>query len=174
MMNFPATRSRRIEVLRLDRNDTEQLELVAARMRATLVEVLGPEIGEPMYSLEWLRDRAASHVDGRCVGAIFIAKDSGAEGNIGHIILRQELDAEGPLGLVSTIYVLPAGRRHGVARQLVDAAHDWFRSRGLRRSATDTSNTNTPLIRLFNGLGYEIVFRSGEKNMVRLMKDPLR
>ena len=173
-MNFSGTRSKEIEVLRLDRNDTEQLDLIAVRMRATLVEVLGPETGESMYSLEWLRDRAASHLDGRCVGAIFIARGSGAEGNIGHIILREELDDEGPLGLVSTIYVLPAGRRHGVARQLVDAAHGWFQSRDLRRCATDTSNTNTPLIRLLNGLGYEIVFRSEEKNMVRLMKDPLR
>lgn len=54
---------------------------------------------------------------------------------------------------------------------LVDAAHDWFHSRDLHRLVTDTSETNLPLIRLFNGFGYEIIFPSEGKKMVRLMKD---
>ncbi|APV50849.1 hypothetical protein BWI17_14835 [Betaproteobacteria bacterium GR16-43] len=160
-----------IEVVRLREDASEHLDLVAARMRATLVEVLGRELGESLYSLEWLKDRAASHVDGRCTGAIFIAREGAEATNIGHVIVREEADDEGPLGLVSTIYVLPEGRRHGVARRLVDAAHHWFQSRDLHRSATDTSETNLPLINLLGGLGYEIVFRSDEKKMVRLMKD---
>jgi GNAT superfamily N-acetyltransferase len=159
-----------IEVVRLDENDTEQLSLIATHMRATLVEVLGQDMGESMYSFEWLKDRARSHVDGRCLGAIFIAQERIENGNAGHIIVRQELDDHGPFGLVSTIYVLPECRRHGVARRLVDAAHHWFQSRKLHRWATDTSETNFPLIRLFNCFGYKMVFHSNEQKMVRLMK----
>ena len=159
-----------IDVVRLDERAADELDLIAARMRATLVEVLGQEMGASLYSLEWLRDRAASHVDGRCPGAVFVAKRRAGGESLGHIIVRQELDGHGPFGLVSTIYVLPEVRRNGVAARLVDAAHGWFHSRGLDRCATDTSETNLPLIRLFEGLGYEVVFHSEEKKMVRLMK----
>lgn len=159
-----------MDVAQLDRHAADELDLVAARMRATLVEVLGRETGESLYSLEWLRDRAASHVDGRCPGAIFVAKPRGDGESVGHIIVREEADDDGPLGLVSTIYVLPGARRGGVAGRLLDAAHQWFQARGLDRTATDTSQTNLPLIRLFEGFGYAIVFRSEEKKMVRLMK----
>lgn len=162
-------RCRPFEVVRLELGNAKDLETIAVRMRATLIEVLGQETGGSLYSLDWLRDRAASHLDGRCIGAIFVARREATD-DLGHIIVRQEADEVGPFGLVSTIYVRPEARRACVAKRLVDAAHRWFERRGLQRSATDTSQTNVPLIRLFGHFGYEVVDRDMEQKMVRLVK----
>ena len=159
-----------MDVVLLDEHAAQELDLIAARMRATLVEVLGQQEGESLYSLEWLRDRAASHLDGTYPGAIFVARRRADAHSLGHVIVRQERDDDGALGLVSTIYVVPEARRSGVASSLLHAAHHWFDSRRLCRSATDTSQANLPLIRLFERFGYAVVFRSEEKKMVRLMK----
>ena len=57
-----------IEVVRLEEPLTDQLDLIASRMRATLIEVLGPEVGVALHSLDWLKDCATSHIDGRQPG----------------------------------------------------------------------------------------------------------
>jgi len=147
---------------------SDELSMVAERMRATLIEVLGQPQGASLYDIPWLLDRARSHVDGRLPGAIFIARQDGSGAHVGHIIVREEHDADGRYGLVSTIYVVPDHRHLGAATTLLAAAHGWFEARGLARTATDTSQTNVPLIRLYERHGYEIVFRSEEKKMVRL------
>ena len=36
--------------------DTVAIDLVAERMRATLIEVEGEDAGGAMYSMDWLRD----------------------------------------------------------------------------------------------------------------------
>lgn len=144
----------------------DEIALVAERMRATLVEVLGEAQGGSMYSLDWLRDRVAFHLDpARSDGALFLAERGGAV--VGHTMVRVEHDPE-PYGLFSTTWVCPEHRRAGVANALLDAGEAWFAIRGLPRFATDTSDANTPLLRLFSRRGYEIVHRAPEARMVRL------
>jgi len=150
-----------------------ELPLIASRMRNTLIDVLGEEVGESMYSLEWLYDRAVSHIDGRLLGAIYIARVGPENHNVGHIIVRQEEDEHGQFGLVTTSYVLPEMRRKGLASALLGAAHNWFLSRKLLRTATDTAENNRPLIELYGRHGYEVIFHSKEKQMVRLSRELL-
>jgi GNAT superfamily N-acetyltransferase len=151
----------------IDPDDAREIELVAARMRATLMEVLDPARGEAMYTMEWLVDRVRQHLDGRQVGEVFVAEDDGAI--VGHTIVRIEHDAErGTHGLFSTIYVVPAARRKSTARSLLERGEAWMREREMREAATWTATTNVPLHELFEGLGYAIVEESGE--MVRLWR----
>ncbi len=144
-----------------------EIALVAARMRDTLIEVLGEERGGAMYSMEWLDDRVRHHLDpARCEGAVFLA-EIGDE-IVGHTIVRVETDEDGStFGLFSTTYVLPAHRRASVASQLLDAGERWMVERDLAHAATYTSDTNTKLIRLYETRGYAIVLRTSEMVVLR-------
>jgi len=145
----------------LDPSDAAEVDLVTQRMRLTLVDVLGAERGEQMYSLDWLRRRLLSHVDGTHTGAVLVARDGAL---LGHTILRVEEE----IGWFSTTYVEPAARRRGVARALVRAGEAWLLRHPVRTLATNTGAHNTPLIRLFEGLGYSVTVAEGE--MVRLTR----
>ena len=151
----------------IDPQATNEIELVAARMRATLMEVLDPARGEAMYTMAWLVDRVRQRLDGRHVGEVFVAEDDGAI--VGHTIVRIEHDAaRGTHGLFSTIYVVPAARRKSTARALLERGEAWMREHEMREAATWTATTNVPLHELFERLGYTIVEESGE--MVRLWR----
>ncbi|CAN0477795.1 unnamed protein product, partial [Phaeothamnion confervicola] len=103
----------RIRELKID-----EIDIVAGRMRETLLEVLG----YCEYSLDWLRERVKFHLQ---VGAVFVVE---ADRILGHTIVREE-DGK---GLFSTTYVLPESRRLGVADALLDRGEEWMRSRGMR------------------------------------------
>lgn len=151
-------------------DDAREIARVAVRMRATLEEVLGSD-GRALYSSRWLVDRVHFHLDKeRSNGRIWIAvRESG--GTIGHVIARMEMDEpNGPLGLISTIYVAPSWRRLAVASRLLECAEDWLVGQGAWQMATDTSDTNKPLIRLFEGRGYSTTYRALEKKMLRLSR----
>ncbi len=133
------------------------------RMRATLVEVLGPERGEAMYTLEWLEARVRFHFDrDQCEGEVFGAYTVQND-LIGHAIVRKEAGESGePFGLFSTIYVLPERRRVGVAEALMRAGEAWMCERQLSVFRTYTDENNVPLIRLFESHRYTIVLRKDE------------
>ncbi len=154
----------------IDPRNDQEIDLVAERMRATLAEVLGEE-GYNMYTPEWLRNRVRWHLDEeQCIGRVLLAVNS--QGTImGHVIARVE-DAFAPesIGLVSTIYVCPALRRRGIAKALLDASEGWLTEQRVATLATDTSETNRPLIDLFMQRGYAVTFHSTEKRMVRLSR----
>jgi len=141
----------------IDRTSDAEFELVANRMRETLVEVLGAERGGGMYTMEWLIARARFHVDPTaCLGEILLAVD-GSDVVVGHTILRVESSEEGgKFGLFSTIYVLPDARRLGVASALIRAGLAWFSARGLTLFRTYTDEHNAPLIRLFESEGFAV------------------
>ena len=149
-----------------------EVDLVAGRMRDTLMEVVDHDRGSEMYTMDWLRARVRFHLDSAsCTGEVFLAEQQEAtreEGSIvGHTILR--IDKEDPtLGLFSTFFVHPHSRRDGVASALLDSGETWFRALGLRRFATNTAATNTKLHRLMERSGYDLVLREGE--MVRFEK----
>lgn len=132
---------------------------VASRMRSTLVEVLGEERGQSLYSLDWLRDRVLFHIES---GRVLLAEDEGEL--LGHCMLR----VEGELGLYATSYVRPESRRSGVAQALISAGEVWFKSQGVRHLATDTALGNTKLIRLFEARGFVVVHST--EQMLRLQK----
>lgn len=139
----------------------DEVELVAQRMRATLVEVVGARGGD-LYDMPWLRDRVRQHLDPG-FGAVWVA-DQGHDRVVGHSIVRDE----GATGLVSTTWVHPEHRRRGVADRLLDHGERWLMARGATTLATNTAHDNTPLIRLFARRGYAITTRADE--MVQLTR----
>lgn len=132
-----------------------EIELVAQRMRATLVEVEGPEVGVALCSMDWLRDRVRWHLDGASVTAkIFLAVRPDGD-IVGHTIVRHEVDQAGnAFGLFSTTYVIPAARRGGMADALLRTGEQWMREQALGSAATWTSSTNSKLISLYAKRGY--------------------
>jgi len=141
-----------MQIRPLNPAEPAELDWVVHGMRATLVEVEGEAQGAALYSMDWLRERARWHLE-HPERSVLLAQQVGGE-ILGHTILRREDDAAGALGLISTTYVAPAARRQGVAQGLLQAGEAWFRARGLPRSATWTSATNTPLIALYQRHGY--------------------
>ena len=138
-----------------------EIALVANRMRATLMEVLGNDRGEAMYTLEWLRERVRCHLDpSHCDGEVLLS--IGDSGDIhGHIILRVETSEDGlKYGLFSTIYVEPNARREGRALELIKAGEAWFQARSLPYASTNTDPMNLPLIRLYESVGYQVTSQS--------------
>lgn len=153
----------------IDPTSTEELHLVASRMRQTLVEVLGEEKGGSMYTMDWLITRAAYHVQNDvCASQIFLAVNDGNQ-ITGHTIVRIDHDEnQQAIGLFSTTYVIPQARKSGVAKLLIARGEDWMREQGMTRAATYTDEENTGLQRLFLGLGY--MQRPMENNFVELSK----
>ena len=160
-----------VELKPTDADAAAHVQLVAARMRQTLIEVLGPARGTAMYTLPWLIDRVEFHLDpARSTGAVLLALNARDAAVIGHTIVRVEAQDDCPrLGLFSTIYVIPEQRRAGVARALVAAGEVWLLARDVSALATNTSKDNAKLIRLFQGRGYQIAVRTEE--MVQLRRD---
>jgi hypothetical protein len=80
-----------------------EIALVAQRMRDTLVEVEGPEVGGSLYSMDWLRERVRWHLNPlEAVARVYLAIDADQQ-VIGHTIVRKEEDEErGTFGLFST------------------------------------------------------------------------
>jgi len=157
-----------LRVRPLDPAKEQEIELVAQRMRSTLIEVLGEQQGTALYTLEWLRERVRFHLDpAQSEASILLAQLD--EEIVGQSIVRRERDDEGrELGLMSTIYVVPEQRRAGVASALVDEVEAWMRARGLDRAATNTGKHNERLIRLMEARGYAITTRTSD--MVQLSR----
>lgn len=159
----------------IDANATDEIDLVAARMRATVVEVEGEENADRLHSREWIRERLLWHVTGTDVVAKVLVASISGHGIVGHTILQRETDTAGQaFGLFSTSYVAPEHRRQGIANALLEAGEAWFATLGLNAFATWTSSTNSKLIRLYERHGYRIT-ESGPNDvtgtqMVRLSK----
>jgi ribosomal protein S18 acetylase RimI-like enzyme len=152
-----------------------EIDLIASRMRLTLIEVLGEEAGTAMYSMDWLRDRVRFHLDPQRSTAAVLLAESDASEILGQSIVRiepaRQQGAEpraDEYGLMSTIYVVPEARRMGVAERLVEQVEAWIRERGLDRAATNTGKHNQKLICLFEKRGYEVTLRT--EDMVQLSR----
>lgn len=59
-----------------------------------------------------------------------------------------------PVGFVEGVYVVPAWRRQGIARQLFAAIGDWARARGCRELASDALIDNQISQRAHHALGF--------------------
>ena len=60
-----------------------------------------------------------------------------------------------PVGFVEGVYVVPAWRRKGVARQLYAAIGDWAKARGCRELASDALIDNETSQRAHKALGFK-------------------
>jgi aminoglycoside 6'-N-acetyltransferase I len=60
-----------------------------------------------------------------------------------------------PVGFVEGVYVVPALRRHGIARRLFAAIGDWAKARGCRELASDALLANEASQRAHRALGFE-------------------
>lgn len=60
-----------------------------------------------------------------------------------------------PVGFVEGVFVAPAWRRKGVARQLFAAIGDWAKARGCRELASDALLENEASQRAHRALGFE-------------------
>jgi GNAT superfamily N-acetyltransferase len=158
-----------IKIRQLDAASAEEIQLVAARMRQTLVEVLGEEKGGALYSMEWLLARVRYHLDPQQTTAIIYVAE-GAEGLIiGHAIARIEADGEHqPYGYFSTIFVEPLSRSKGVASALIACVESWLLDKQMPNVVYNTAANHERLIRLFERHGYRITHRANE--MVQLAK----
>ena len=145
----------------LDASSLDEVELVASRMRDTLVEVLGEERGGSMYTRDWLIARVRFHVD---AGVVLVFAE--AEGITGHAMAR----VEDGVGHFSTIYVVPSARRRGVAAELMRAIESWLASRGVPEMRYYTDDANTKLIALFEKSGWTLTERHSDSKMVKLSK----
>ena len=144
-----------LHIRAIDPHSMAEIDLVAQRMRATLIEVEGEETGTALYSMDCLRERVLWHLNADLVQAqVLLAVNS--QGDIlGHTIVRREFEEDGSAyGLVSTTFVVPDARRSGVAEALLLAGEEWMRALGLGSSATWTSGSNHKLIRLYEKHGY--------------------
>jgi ribosomal protein S18 acetylase RimI-like enzyme len=63
-------------------------------------------------------------------------------------------DLRGPCGYVHDIYVDEGARHRGAARQLMRAAIEWARSRGMSQIVLSTQSKNEPAQRLFERIGF--------------------
>ena len=152
----------------IDQSDIGDIELVAKKMKLTLMEVIDPEVGGQMYTDDWLIDRVVQHLDNRLRGKVLIAVQG--DNNIGHTILRLESKDNKQFGLFSTIYVDPEYRRNDVASLLIEKAEAWFLENNLNRFVTYTSKMNQKLIHLFEKHGYKVTDKFPEKNMIEISK----
>ena len=78
---------------------------------------------------------------------------------LGFIELRERSHGEGsetsPVGYIEALWVAADRRRRGVARQLVEAALDWCRERGLCDLCSDTQIDNVVSQAVHRRLGFE-------------------
>lgn len=160
-----------IQIRPLKSDSTDEIELIAMRMRETLIEVLGEEEGGSMYSMAWLKQRVLFHLDPKqSTGQVFLAKNS-KDQILGHTIVRIDKDDQGKsIGLFSTTFIAPEFRRQAVATRLLSQGEDWMRGQGMTEAVTYTSDSNTKLINLYVHHGYKIGNKYPEKKMIKLSR----
>jgi GNAT superfamily N-acetyltransferase len=94
-------------------------------------------------------------------GAFLLLEQDGAPVACGGL---RTLDASEGLGEVKRMYVVPAARRHGHARRLLDALEDEARAAGLARLWLDTNAQQPEALELYRACGYaEIADYNGSR-----------
>jgi ribosomal protein S18 acetylase RimI-like enzyme len=147
----------------------EEVDLVAGRMRQTLMDVLGEEKGGAMYSMEWLKERLLWHLDPKKTVAKLFLSLNRAQHITGHAIARIEQGGDGAaFGYFSTIFVESESRRQGIANALLLQVENWFIEKKMPKIIYNTAEGNSKLIDLFQEHGYAITAKESE--MVQLTK----
>lgn len=94
---------------------------------------------------------------------VFMAFDSGQRAlGFLEVSIRSHADGctPGHIGYLEGIFVEPDARRRGVARRLVEMAHEWARSEGCTELASDAAIDNHPSQAMHRALGFEEAARN--------------
>jgi GNAT superfamily N-acetyltransferase len=150
-------------------NSEEEILLVASRMQSTLVEVLGEVKGKSLYSMDWLTERVQWHIDLIPKAKILLLENE--TGNIlGHAIVRDEqVESGNRFAYFSTIYVVPASRGKGLAKDLMNAVEKWCEDQEINIVRYNTAIDHPVIIKLFKNNGYQVTHEENE--MVQLTKE---
>ena len=101
----------------------------------------------------WLRHALPGHV---YRGWMAVANDGAIAAGGGLIVIPWP---PGPMtmdprcGFVFNVYTEPAHRKHGLARRLMDAMHEWCRAEGIERVVLNASTFGKPL---YEAMGYVV------------------
>lgn len=91
--------------------------------------------------------------------AQFVAAEGGRPIGFVEVSLRHDYvlgtDGPPPIGFLEGLYVVPASRRQGCARRLVELAIEWARAKGCREFASDALLANTDSHAMHRALGFE-------------------
>ena len=148
---------------------SDEIKLIAERMLATLVEVLGEEQSRSMYTLDDAIQRVMWHLtSNEVVAEVFVVENTNGS-ILGHTIVRIDDDGEGQeIGLFGTTYVIPTERNTGVASSLLLRGEKWMVSKGMNQAVTYTEKNNTKLQNLYRNHGYTM--SPMPKDFVKLAK----
>ena len=75
---------------------------------------------------------------------------------VGYIQFKAMKSTVGDFGLIEHVFIDPAQRRKGLAKKLVQAAEEYFRSKGLKLAKLSVTKTNNYALSLYKSLGYEV------------------
>ena len=131
------------------------------QLRACVVELQDFERGlEPTLPKgEAMADRYLAHVLDRCAGGagrIFVSEEEGAVVGFVGVLARvvPEPDEAQAYAYVSDLVVLPAYRRRGIGRALLERAEAYARGEGARVLRVGVLAKNEAAARLYRGLGF--------------------
>lgn len=131
------------------------------QLRTCVVELQDFERGlEPTLPKgEAMADRYLAHMLDRCAGAagrIFVAEEDGAVVGFVGVLARvvPEPDEAQAYAYVSDLVVLPAYRRRGIGRALLERAEVYARGEGARVLRVGVLAKNEAAARLYRGLGF--------------------
>lgn len=111
------------------------------------------EIEKACFDDPWSRQILAESLAGESTAALAALTEDGAV--LGYIFFTAVLDE----GSLDNIAVLPAARRQGVASALLEAFHQYGRSRGLASLFLEVRPSNGGAAALYRKLGYVEVGR---------------
>ncbi len=155
-----------MKIREIDPLSVSEVELVAQRMRQTLVEVLGEEEGSSMYSMDWLIQRVRWHLNPlNTNGRVFLLEDHVGT-IVGHAIAR--IDHDSSFGYFATIFIEASSRRRGAASRLINHVEDWFLKFNMTKIHYNTAVNHVAVLNLFKSHGY--VLTHVEADMVQLTK----
>ena len=145
-----------VSIRPLSDDEAELVDVVARRMRLTLVEVLGAERADAMSTHDELVGRVRWHLD-RSAGrrATVLVAHEGAT-MTGHALVRVDDHLGAEVGLFATTYVTPEHRRRGAASALLEAGETWMTDQGMTTVMTYTDPGNEPLLAWYRARGYRI------------------
>ena len=155
-----------MKIREIDPKSDSEIDLVAQRMRQTLVEVLGEEKGGSMYSMDWLIERVRWHLDSKNTNGRVFLLENDEDAVVGHAIAR--IDFGCSFGYFSTIFIQPSSRRNGFAKDLIKHVEDWFSREAMPKVVYNTADNHVAIIGLFRSQGYSITH--AESEMVQLTK----
>jgi ribosomal protein S18 acetylase RimI-like enzyme len=111
-----------------------------------------PPGDDPAGGYAWFLETQLNHAD----AVVLVAERDGTV--VGYVYAGLEplswKELRGPAGFIHDIVVDETARRSGLARQLLQAAIDWLRSRGAPRVMLWTASQNATAQTLFDSAGF--------------------